>query len=809
MPKYMNAKQITEIRGLSGLRSELEGLFTSPEIATHFAGHNNILDKLVKASIWRHMLQFKAGTQAFKTLYSPQTQVRNVTSASFFALWNGHIGGSANVIDSYRIVAKDIFRRGRGGFTKVKGKYEPKNNKFKPDELLDEVGFNEYSEKLVRLGVWDENVVASELREVLKDIRSGYIKGEDELFERLMKNLKTEKVAKVYAGGDNLWKQYGYEFYKSDLSSALKSVKDVEEYLAMHGQRFDKVDVITGVTKGLDDALDEAAAFMLRNTYPTYSKVPPAIQQLRKIPFFGNFVSFPSEMLRTGATSIAMSLKNISSSNPRLRQIGTKQLMSAYLAGYGFGSGLTAVSYYLTGTTQEQWDAWKRSGAAPWDQNSQMYAITPFKNGEASAINFSYFSPYDVLTRPLEAALTQAAKQDIANEDLNDYVMSLMFADDGPIMELLRPFIAPAIGGERVLDVMPGNFLLGGRTGRTGEGSRIYAESDSLEDKFNKSFAHILKGISPGIISQAQNLAGAARGEVTGAGKLRRLGDDLAALFTGTRIIRIDAKKDLNWLSAEFNRLNRAVDDTEKFYKTKNYLDRSPSVMVGEFNQMQEEAFRIQRKFYTQLKDMQMLDLDEKTLKKIMKKSGVNEKIIRNLLKGQFTPVNFSEPRFERKIENLEKVAEQQSNDKTGYYLNEDFVFPKTELRQVQKDWKKRKFFPEIYNSETKRMEGGYKPEEAGYKRDKQGKLIRDDRGRIIKEPTFLDKAVPFIKDKISPFSGMMGQKSQAPLPSTPDVSPASVASTSVSPTGLTAGENAYLSNEEKAIKLRSKGINA
>ena len=577
----------------------------------------------------------------------------------------------------------------------------------------------------------------------------------------------------------------------------------------MHGQRFDKVDVITGVTKGLDDALDEAAAFMLRNTYPTYSKVPPAIQQLRKIPFFGNFVSFPSEMLRTGTTSIAMSLKNITSSNPRLRQMGIKQLMSAYLAGYGFGAGLTAVSYYLTGTTQEQWDAWKRSGAAPWDQNSQMYAITPFKNGEAAAINFSYFSPYDVLTRPLEAAISQAAKQDIAQEDIDDYVMSLMFAEDGPIMELLRPFIAPAIGGERVLDVVPGNFLIGGRTGRTGEGSRIYAESDSLDDKFNNSFAHILKGVNPGVIAQAQNLAGAARGEVTGAGKLRRLGDDLLALFTGTRIIRIDAKKDLNWLSAEFNRLNRAVDDTEKFYKTKNYLDRPPSVMVGEFNQMQEEAFRIQRKFYTQLKDMQMLDLDEKTLKKIMKKSGVNEKIIRNLLKGEFTPVNFSEPRFDRKIQDLEKVAEQQSNDKTGYYVNEDFVYPKKELKQVQKNWKKRKFFPETYNKETGQMEGGYKPEEAGYKRDAQGKLIRDDRGRIIKEPTFLDKAVPYIQEKISPFIGMMGQKSQTPLPPTPEVNPGAVASTPPinSQTGLTRTENALLSREEQAIRLRSKGM--
>ena len=51
MPKYMNAKQITELRGLSGMRSELEGLFVDNyaddistiinEIEKHFLFNNN------------------------------------------------------------------------------------------------------------------------------------------------------------------------------------------------------------------------------------------------------------------------------------------------------------------------------------------------------------------------------------------------------------------------------------------------------------------------------------------------------------------------------------------------------------------------------------------------------------------------------------------------------------------------------------------------------------------------------------------------------------------------------------------------
>ena len=104
--------------------------------------------------------------------------------------------------DSFRMVIRDVFKA---------GKYQP----------IDDVAFNEYVEKLVRLGVWDENVVASELRAVMKNLRDGKINTEDEIFERLVKNLPTEKVARLYAGGDNLWKQYGYEFYKSPFMISL------------------------------------------------------------------------------------------------------------------------------------------------------------------------------------------------------------------------------------------------------------------------------------------------------------------------------------------------------------------------------------------------------------------------------------------------------------------------------------------------------------------------------------------------------------------------------------------------------------
>jgi len=775
--KFVNPVRIGKIDRLNSMNSNIEKMFTSPELANLLKATGTPLDVMTKIPIIRQMLQTKAAVQKMKTLYSPQTQVRNVTSASFFALWNGHVGKQASAIDNFRSVIKDVFKAGKG-------------------DTIDEVEFSKYVQKLVGLGVYDENIVAAELRAVVNKLKDGKIKNENELFDFFADSKITERVARLYAGGDNLWKGYGFEFYKSDLTQALKSVDDVEKYLKMHKQPFNRKNMFTGATKSLDEALDDAAAFMLRNTYPTYSKVPPVIQGLRNIPFLGNFVSFPSEMLRTGATSLRMSLKNIASGNPHLREMGYKNLIGGYLAVRGIGAAAGAVANYFTGATKEQWDAYGRSGAAPWDQNSNLIGIKPWKNGESAAINFSYFSPYDVLERPIQAALSMAEKQNIAEEDMDDYILNLMFKADGPLMELLEPFLSPAIYYQRIQDVNSGNFLTDGRGGRTADGKYIYSPTDNLEDKFNKSLVHIIKGAEPGVLSTGGKIKDALEGDVTGKGKLAKLSDELLALFTGTRIIRIDVKDDLKFLASNANRLLRAADETEKFYKSKEYINRPPSVMISEFEKMQDEAFKVQRDLYMKLKDFEMLDLDMITMRRILDEAKLSFVDVGLLTRGYFTPLRFSEPRFKRKVKIIEGVAKQKTknSDNFIYNVNKNFVYPRRELDAVIREYSRKKFFPD-----------GYEPAKANAIRDAKGRLIYDERGNIKSKPSFLDKIVPKIKNFAVP--GSPFSKLPTPPLQTPEVDPTKVASNvNTSPTGLTAGETAYLSDEEKAMKLKSRG---
>ena len=51
------------------------------------------------------------------------------------------------------------------------------------------------------------------------------------------------------AGGDNLWKGYGFNYSRVQLSQALKNMDDVKAWFRFMGQPFDDVSVTTGVKK--------------------------------------------------------------------------------------------------------------------------------------------------------------------------------------------------------------------------------------------------------------------------------------------------------------------------------------------------------------------------------------------------------------------------------------------------------------------------------------------------------------------------------------------------------------------------------
>jgi len=365
------------------------------------------------------------------------------------------------------------------------------------------------------------------------------------------------------------------------------------------------------------------------------------------------------------------------------------------------------------------------------------------------------------------------------------------------------------------------------RNGKKDGGGSVYTQSDDLGDKFIKSLIHVLDGVKPGVVSSGQKIGDALSKDLTKGGKPVNLSDELLALFTGTRIIRIDVKKDLRYFTSTMNRLLRAVDETERFYSVQDFAQKTPTDMVRTFDEMQKEAFRIQKDMYIRIKDLELLDLKKSKIYEIMLKQGASRQLINNLLSGRFTPVNYSKPRFESKVKAVKDQMRSltKDNEEFRYRAKRSFLFPQVELDKVKGKYNGIKFFPKILNEETGTLEGGYNPDEENYKVDDKGRLMLDENKNPIREEGFIKKNIKkipggsFIKENIfDPFknlivpgspeavpSGLQSKIKTPPLGNTPmPVQMASNTQQKNPQTNLTRNEEALLSPTEKVIASRT-----
>jgi hypothetical protein len=746
-----DAQKIGDLESLGILKTGMSKLYATADMAKAIKGAPGKLDGLLQSSAYRNMLQFKVATQFGKTVLSPATQVRNVTSASMFPLANGHIGGRASVTESIKMVMDDIFGAGK---------------------IIDETKFIKNLENKIRLGVIDENIVASELKAVLNDIRAGAkVKNLDSLINKLANTKMLKTATRVYAGGDNLWKWYGHEYVKSQMRSMYKNVDDIAQWTReITGRKFDRFNTFTGKAKTFDDALDEAAAWQIRNTYPTYSKVPEVIKNLRKLPF-GNFVSFPAEMIRTTYNILSLGLKEATSKNAQLRQNGYRRLMGALVTLGGAEKGVTTLAQNLTGVTMEQVEAYKRSLSAPWDSRAAIIPINKWKDGVGKAINFSYFSPYDVVKQPFAAALKTLQEGKVRQESAGNIAWNLMLGEDGPIRKLLDPFISEAIFFEKVLDTLPAGVGFGGRGGETKTGSRVYSITDDGPEAFMKSFAHIVEGVQPTAITTAGKLVQGLEQDIKRGGKPVTLQDELLALFSGIRIINVDAPKSMQFKVTDYNKKFRSVTQTEKLFSLENYQNRGPLVLADEFKQIQDETLKVNRNFHMILQDALAMGVPKKELLKILRNRRIPYSKAKKLLDGKNIPYTGYDERMKNRVKEAQKEATRRGEGET---VNKEYFYPKRLFRKIFNEYKNKSIkIEQPGESELDELKNYLQEQET------------DNLSSAPQEQTTQTAAIQ-----------------TPPLPQTPQ--PVVQTAQNINPTtGLTRSETALLSPEEQVIASR------
>jgi len=510
-----------------------------------------------------------------------------------------------------------------------------------------------------------------------------------------------------------------------------------------------------------DDALDEMAANVVRNNVPNYDYVSQSIKALRRWPV-GNFVSFPAEILRTSTNILRTALREIK--DPTLRRIGMQRLMGMAFTMAAVPYGATKLGQTLYDVSEEQLAAIRRF-VAPWSKNS---TIIPIKDEEGNwkYIDFSHANAYDTLLKPWQAAINEVADGQLNDEAImNNFLLGSLkgFGD------IAQPFVSESIWTEALADVVV-------RTGRTREGYEVWNENDSDGVKAEKIFMHLLKAQMPGSLKQIGRIDYAITGfdtpfqtgDLGGPFKWGKIGKydengrsyeilDEGLGIIGARAVKLDIKNALNFKQADF----AAGERNSKKIFNKVALKKGPIdpvELVDAYLAANKALWKVQKTMSDDIKGAQELGMNTSDVFLATKRLG--NKTFGRLISDTFQPYEVSNNIINSMALNAREIGLDNPYSEVSSAIN-------AILRQLyQINLKPGAEWPEIIN--PLRVVGS--------------------------------------KDKVSIQPNIPVETSEV---SEEVVKTAALPGNINQNTGLTSIEEALLSNEEKAMRLRQRGLTA
>ena len=648
--KTMEVVQIGRIDGMSGLRTELSKLYTDAQTAKVLTTNRGPLDILAEIPGYSSFLQFKAGVQWGKTVGSPATGSRNFVTAADFAMLRGLIGGRSSVTNAVKMQIDDIYNSGR-----LSGSAEQR--------LLDNI------EEGIKYGALDENIVVTELKELLAATQKGKtINSFDSMIKAAGDARIVELMGKLYAGGDHVWKWYGYNWYKSFLADyAKKDMKRMQSWFSKIAGR--ELDMLNndGSKKTLEQAIKEASAYYVRNTMPTYSKVPAAIKGVRNLPL-GNFVAFPAETLRGSFNVMNISTKEIISGDPILREMGYRGLIGLFTTQGAKGLAIVKLYGAMTGLTQDIMEEYQQNLAPGYQKNSQLLAVTRAIKGKFKMVDLSTVLPYDYVRRPWEALNNAIEQKRLNSQNSTNFMIGLAFDEAGPIREFFDPFISTPIGLEAFIDI---------KRGHTKTGKQIWSELDSDEEKWAKSWDYFYRQLEPGAITTLRQLYSSYTG-VPHKGRVYDEQDVLMGLATGIKPYDVDVNKTIDFLVNDYNTIRSKAFKGSDLYDLDTYGDD----VVDDFIRIQRNIFREQQRIWRAFQTAKKFGVTTSTLRKELRARGVSFSDVRKILSGKFDPLPYSKTRFKNKIKDL-KEMDKNSGFKDKRSINKKSFYPKRDLDKV------------------------------------------------------------------------------------------------------------------------------
>lgn len=459
--------------------SPLNGLRTSQDIADAFREMDRTPDY---GRVARAYLTVNAWTKFANTALSLMTQSRNLSSRPFMAGIAGHwqVG---ELRPALRAVYEDF-----AGSNKT---------------------WQQFLDRMAKLGVIGDTSRASELKAILKDAAFQDV-DPAQLYSwslgRALKKSAIQVPGEIYRLSDELGNIYGFLNERTLQKKINPSLSDTE--------------------------LDQRAATIVREIYPTYSETPRVVKGLRKNVLVGPFVTFPYQVWRTMWNALSLSMAEIRSTNPIEAQIGWKRLGSQ-IATLGATLGAAELGKALLGISNQEEDDFRRF-QPPWSQNSKwLFLGKDLERGELKAINLSYLDPYSYATDIIPSVLSSLRT---GEDPLEAFARATR--------EIFRPWYS---------EQMLSKALIEARNGKTDSGREIYNPTDSSLEKFSKQTAHVMTALEPGTVQRAQKrIIPAIKGEQPRFGRQLDPATEILREASGVAVENFNFKNGLAFKARQF-----------------------------------------------------------------------------------------------------------------------------------------------------------------------------------------------------------------------------------------------------------------
>ncbi len=633
LPFFKGEYAVNPLQGMYTSKAVAEGLGNAQNVSKWLRGERvgATLPEKIVAWGYRNLLLFpKAVSQIAKTVLSPVTHFRNFFSASAFAGANGVLFEPKLLTNGLRQAAKTI---------QVGTRSKEANDLYR---------------ELLELGVVNSEVRLGDLKNLMRDTKMIDGINFDSSLKAILRKLgKFRKGAEdLYTAEDDFWKITNYFVEKDRLAAAYAKA---------------------GIQKTSRE-LKEEAADIVRNTVPNYAYVSDTVRALRALPF-GNFMSFPSEILRTGTNIARRGLKELNT--PGLEGIGMKRLIGmatvTAAAPPMFQKGFQA----LYDIADEELEAIKKF-LPEWSKNSTILPIKDEETGEYKYIDFSHGNAYDTLSRPFSTLISNV-QAGITDEEflMKGFTKGVVEATG----ELADPFISESIFTEAAFDIIA-------RGGVTREGRRLYTDQTPDGDKYKIIVDHLAEALMPFSKKQVERLYRSALDKADERGQKFELPDELLG-FAGFRAVKIDP---LRAMGFEISKYQAGKRDARREFTggAEGVLkggELDPNQIIRQYFIANQALFNVKKNMHDKVKASQVLGVDEDNLAAEFKKRQIPVKEFGQLNEGIFVPYFPSKDillRFQEiadqlgipnQFEDVESIIETMYEDFADQPLDEPFEF--------------------------------------------------------------------------------------------------------------------------------------